>query len=266
MPTPRRRARSSPRRWRRPARAARPATPASRWRPAPRPPPRRSAGSAPTPTRPTRRGGAGGHGEPGLEQRHPGRSPATSRAIGPTVSRLGASGHTPSAGSGPRWSSARRSRSRRPGCGSSRRCPSRSATSASPLATATAEPLDEPPGTRAGSSGLTGVPNAGVDPADPVGQFVQIGLADETRLAAGHGGAQPGQAGRRRWPRAARARDRPAARRGGQPGHVDEVLDRDPQAGSAAVLRADPHRHSRQVWHRRIMTALSFPARPEGRG
>ena len=41
------------------------------------------------------------------------------------------------------------------------------ATSASPLATATADPLDEPPGTRAGSSGLTGVPNAALIPLIP---------------------------------------------------------------------------------------------------
>src|SRR5579859_7861168 len=40
-------------------------------------------------------------------------------------------------------------------------------TSASPAATATAEPLDEPPGRRCGSAGLTGVPDqALVPPAD----------------------------------------------------------------------------------------------------
>ena len=41
------------------------------------------------------------------------------------------------------------------------------AMSASPVATATADPLDEPPGTRAGSSGLAGVPNAGLIPLMP---------------------------------------------------------------------------------------------------
>src|ERR1039457_4284631 len=40
-----------------------------------------------------------------------------------------------------------------------------SPTSASPLATATAEPLDEPPGTRPASSGFTGVPDHGFVPA-----------------------------------------------------------------------------------------------------
>ena len=41
------------------------------------------------------------------------------------------------------------------------------ATSASPVATATAEPLDDPPGTRDGSSGLTGVPYQGLMPLMP---------------------------------------------------------------------------------------------------
>ena len=39
-----------------------------------------------------------------------------------------------------------------------------SATSASPVATATAEPLDEPPGTRRGSAGFTGVPDQALVP------------------------------------------------------------------------------------------------------
>ncbi len=41
------------------------------------------------------------------------------------------------------------------------------AMSASPVATATADPLDEPPGTRPGSSGLTGVPYQGLMPVTP---------------------------------------------------------------------------------------------------
>ncbi len=41
------------------------------------------------------------------------------------------------------------------------------ATSASPVATATAAPLEEPPGTRAGSSGLTGVPAQSLIPVMP---------------------------------------------------------------------------------------------------
>ena len=37
-------------------------------------------------------------------------------------------------------------------------------TSASPVATATAEPLDEPPGTRSGSAGFTEVPDQALVP------------------------------------------------------------------------------------------------------
>ena len=41
------------------------------------------------------------------------------------------------------------------------------AMSASPLATAVADPLEEPPGTRRGSSGLTGVPDHALTPVMP---------------------------------------------------------------------------------------------------
>ena len=43
-----------------------------------------------------------------------------------------------------------------------------SATSASPATTATAEPLEDPPGIRAGSSGLTGVPNHRLVPSGSI--------------------------------------------------------------------------------------------------
>src|SRR5579864_5353177 len=43
-----------------------------------------------------------------------------------------------------------------------------SATSASPAATATAEPLEDPPGIRAGSSGLIGVPNHWLVPSGSI--------------------------------------------------------------------------------------------------
>ena len=41
------------------------------------------------------------------------------------------------------------------------------ATSAWPVATAVADPLDDPPGTRVGSSGFDGVPNQGLTPVTP---------------------------------------------------------------------------------------------------
>ena len=59
------------------------------------------AGSAPTCTRPTRRGGTAVTVNPGSSSAIPATRPATSRAIGPTVSRLGASGHTPVSGTRP---------------------------------------------------------------------------------------------------------------------------------------------------------------------
>jgi hypothetical protein len=57
-----------------------------------------TAQSAPMATRPTRRGGVAVTVNPGSSSAIPATSPATSRAIGPTVSRLGASGHTPVSG------------------------------------------------------------------------------------------------------------------------------------------------------------------------
>ena len=97
----------------------------------------------------------------------PSSTPATSRAMGPTVSKLGDSGHTPSSGT-------------RPHVVFSPEIPQHAAgmrieppvsvpytTSASPAATAVAEPLDEPPGTRRGSSGFTGVPYHGLMPVTP---------------------------------------------------------------------------------------------------
>ncbi len=55
-------------------------------------------GSAPTSTRPTTRGGPAVTVNPGSSSAIPATRPATSRASGPTVSRLGASGHTPVSG------------------------------------------------------------------------------------------------------------------------------------------------------------------------
>src|ERR1700691_1659592 len=48
--------------------------------------------------------------------------------------------------------------------------------SASPAATAVPEPLDEPPGIRSGSSGLTGVPNAALIPVIPYASSCRLVL------------------------------------------------------------------------------------------
>ncbi len=55
-------------------------------------------GSAPITTRPTTGGAGAGTENPGSSSCIPAMRPATSRAIGPTVSMLGASGHTPVSG------------------------------------------------------------------------------------------------------------------------------------------------------------------------
>src|SRR4029077_20871250 len=58
-------------------------------------------GSAAIATRPTPAGGPADTVNPGSSSPIPAASPATSRAIGPTVSRLGASGRTPVSGTRP---------------------------------------------------------------------------------------------------------------------------------------------------------------------
>src|SRR5438270_7590109 len=59
-----------------------------------------------------------------------------------------------------------------------------SATSASPDATATADPLEEPPGTSRGSSGLTGVPYHGLIPDTPKASSCRLVLPTITAAPA----------------------------------------------------------------------------------
>ncbi len=66
-----------------------------------------------------------------------------------------------------------------------------SARSASPRATTTADPLEEPPGTRAGASGLTGVPVCSLTPSANQHSSLRLVLPTirppELRIAATHG-------------------------------------------------------------------------------
>ena len=55
------------------------------------------------------------------------------------------------------------------------------ATSASPAPTATAEPLDDPPGHQPGVERVDRCPEPRVDPRHPERQLVQVGLADDRR-------------------------------------------------------------------------------------
>ncbi len=124
-------------------------------------------GSAPSPTRPTTRGLRAATENPGSSSSIPAIRPATSRAIGPTVSRLGASGHTPVSGIRPQVVLRPAIPQHAAGMRIDPPVSEPYETSASPLATATAEPLDDPPGTRSGSRGLTGVPKAALIPLIP---------------------------------------------------------------------------------------------------
>ncbi len=124
-------------------------------------------GSAPITTRPMTGGAGAETANPGSSSRIPAMRPATSRAIGPTVSMLGASGHTPASGIRPHVVLRPAIPQHAAGIRIEPPVSDPYETSASPLATATAEPLDDPPGTRSGSSGLTGVPNAVLIPLIP---------------------------------------------------------------------------------------------------
>ncbi|HEY6274809.1 MAG TPA: hypothetical protein VIX86_00620 [Streptosporangiaceae bacterium] len=124
-------------------------------------------GSASIATRPTVCGGSLATVKPGSSKAIPAASPATSRARGPTVSMLGASGQTPASGIRPPVVLSPATPQQAAGIRTEPPVSDPKETSASPVATTTADPLDEPPGTRRGSSGLTGVPNAALTPLIP---------------------------------------------------------------------------------------------------
>ena len=83
---------------------------------------------------------------------------ATVRPIGPIVSRKGASGHTPFSGTRPHVVFKPTMPQHAAGIRIDPPVSDPSATSARPRANATADPLDDPPGMRALSNGLAGVP------------------------------------------------------------------------------------------------------------
>ncbi len=97
----------------------------------------------------------------------PSTSPATSAAMGPTVSYPGDRGHTPSSGTRPQVVLSPVVPQHAAGMRTDPPVSLPKATSASSVATATAAPLDEPPGTSRGSSGFTGVPYQGFTPVTP---------------------------------------------------------------------------------------------------
>src|SRR5205823_14757474 len=107
-----------------------------------------------------------------------------SAAIGPTVSRLGASGHTPSSGMRPYVVFRPTVPQQADGTRIEPPVSEPRATSASPEATATADPLDDPPGMRSGSRGLTGVPNHGFVPSGNMASSCRLALPTRRAPAA----------------------------------------------------------------------------------
>ncbi len=132
------------------------------------------------------------------------RSRRRCAAIGPTVSRDGASGSTPSSGTRPRLVFSPATPQQAAGIRIEPPVSLPKATSASPAPTATAEPLDEPPGTKAGVERVDRRPEPRVDPGHPEGQLVQVGLADhrDGRRRPRRPGCRPGRRRRRQLERA----------------------------------------------------------------
>jgi hypothetical protein len=77
---------------------------------------------------------------------------------------------------------------------------------------------------------------------------MEVDLAGQACLAAGDRGAQAGQARGVGRGRPGEVGDGQAPCRCGQAGHIDEVLDRDPQPPSWRGLLQDPRGHNRSVW------------------
>src|SRR3984885_15327650 len=111
-------------------------------------------------------------------------SPATSAAIGPTVSMLGVSGRTPSSGMRPQVVFSPQIPQQAAGIRIDPPVSVPYATSASPVATATADPLDDPPGASEGSSGFSGVPNHGLIPVTPSASSCRLVLPTTRAPAA----------------------------------------------------------------------------------
>jgi hypothetical protein len=142
------------------------------------------AGSAFVRRRPTVAAADGAGVKPGSNSCMPASVPATVVAIGPTVSRLGASGHTPSSGMRPWVVFNPTVPQHADGILIEPPVSEPSATSAWSVATATADPLEEPPGMRSASSGLTGVPNQGFVPIGSIASSCMFALPTRRAPAA----------------------------------------------------------------------------------
>ena len=167
------------------------------------------------------------------------RTVSRSRANGPTVSRPSASGKMPSSESAP---VAGRTPEMPLSAAGMRMEPSvslPSAMSASPAATAAAEPPLEPPTVRVEVPRVGGAPEVRVLRGDAPRELVRVRLADHERA----GGAQRGDDGRVVLGIAAEER---GARARGQPGDVDDVFHRErpavQRAARGGLDRVEPRR------------------------
>src|SRR3984957_7908754 len=111
-----------------------------------------------------RAAGAGGVVNPGSSSRIPSSTAATSAPRAPTVSSDGASGYTPLTEIRPYAVFSPVTPQQAAGMRTEPPVSVPNATSASPVATATADPEDDPPGSRRGSRGLVGVPDQWLTP------------------------------------------------------------------------------------------------------
>src|SRR5689334_21073827 len=174
--------------------------------------------------------------KPGSISRMPSSTAATSAPSGPTVSMEVASGYTPSSGIRPQVVFRPAIPQQAAGIRTEPPVSVPRATSASPVATATAEPLDDPARQPSRIQRVHWRAGPRIHPAGRPAQLGEVGLADDPR---------PGPSGRRHHRRvsgrrARLLRDHLAPGRGGQALDIDAVLDREPRAVSGRVETHDP--------------------------
>src|ERR1700761_4187118 len=206
--------------------------------------------------RPTRPGAsAEAPAKPGSISRMPSSTAATSAPSGPTVSMEDASGYTPSSGTRPQVVFRPAIPQQAAGIRTEPPVSVPRATSASPAATATAEPLDDPPGSRPGSSGFTGVPDHAFTPLADQHSSVTLVLptirAPARRAAATTGpSATAGLAcSATTWHPAVVGRPSTSmqsltASRGPSPGTSRRTI----QVGSMEAILPKPRSHGRFAW------------------
>ena len=159
--------------------------------------------------------------------------------MGPMVSSDGPAAARPARSPGRVSSSPRRFRNTPRALGLARRCRSPARYRPAGFATATADPLEDPPAIKDGSSGFTGVPNHGFVPNGNIAS--SCGFVFPTIPAS----AARAPARRGRVSHSRRGRPGDSAAPGGRryTGDVDEILDRQPRTGAGGVQGGDERCH-----------------------